>query len=119
MVVLGIDITVLFCPMGPYNIYVTMLFFQEAQKPYSFIPFGSGARTCLGMNMAKVTMLVFLHRLTSGYKCVVLPNSAIPKPLLTLCAYIMNTSFYLAILFVGGQLMSRILALKRRHIFPD
>ncbi|XP_031253886.1 abscisic acid 8'-hydroxylase 3-like isoform X1 [Pistacia vera] len=41
--------------------------FEEIQKPYSFIPFGSGARTCLGMNMAKVTMLVFLHRLTSGY----------------------------------------------------
>lgn len=41
--------------------------FDEMQKPYSFIPFGSGPRTCLGMNMAKVTMLVFLHRLTSGY----------------------------------------------------
>jgi cytochrome P450 len=45
--------------------------FDEAQKPYSFIPFGSGSRTCLGMNMAKVTMLVFLHRLTSGYKWTV------------------------------------------------
>ncbi|KAK2357421.1 cytochrome P450, family 722, subfamily A, polypeptide [Trifolium repens] len=41
--------------------------FDEMQKPYSFIPFGSGPRTCLGMNMAKVTMLIFLHRLTSGY----------------------------------------------------
>ncbi|XP_058760789.1 abscisic acid 8'-hydroxylase 1-like [Vicia villosa] len=41
--------------------------FDEMQKPYSFIPFGSGPRTCLGMNMAKVTMLVFLHRLTSCY----------------------------------------------------
>ncbi|KAI4327645.1 hypothetical protein L6164_020082 [Bauhinia variegata] len=41
--------------------------FDEMQKPYSYIPFGSGPRTCLGMNMAKVTMLVFLHRLTSGY----------------------------------------------------
>ncbi|KAK3007510.1 hypothetical protein RJ639_014497 [Escallonia herrerae] len=45
--------------------------FQEMQKPYSYIPFGSGPRTCLGMNMAKVTMLVFLHRLTSGYKWTV------------------------------------------------
>ncbi|XP_075653750.1 abscisic acid 8'-hydroxylase 1-like isoform X1 [Castanea sativa] len=45
--------------------------FDEMQKPYSFIPFGSGPRTCLGMNMAKVTMLVFLHRLTSGYKWTV------------------------------------------------
>ncbi|XP_010029756.2 cytochrome P450 90A1 isoform X1 [Eucalyptus grandis] len=44
---------------------------QEMQKPYSFIPFGSGPRTCLGMNMAKVTMLAFLHRLTSGYSWTV------------------------------------------------
>ncbi|XP_061360988.1 3beta,22alpha-dihydroxysteroid 3-dehydrogenase-like [Gastrolobium bilobum] len=41
--------------------------FDEMQKPYSFMPFGSGPRTCLGINMAKVTMLVFLHRVTSGY----------------------------------------------------
>ncbi|XP_055804498.1 3beta,22alpha-dihydroxysteroid 3-dehydrogenase-like [Solanum dulcamara] len=45
--------------------------FDEIQKPYSYIPFGSGPRTCLGINMAKVTMLVFLHRLTTGYKWTV------------------------------------------------
>ncbi|GMN29365.1 hypothetical protein TIFTF001_002395 [Ficus carica] len=45
--------------------------FDEMQKPYSFIPFGAGPRTCLGINMAKVTMLVFLHRLTSEYKWTV------------------------------------------------
>ncbi|XP_070051332.1 abscisic acid 8'-hydroxylase 3-like isoform X2 [Nicotiana tomentosiformis] len=45
--------------------------FDEMQKPYSYIPFGSGLRTCLGINMAKVTMLVFLHRLTSGYEWTV------------------------------------------------
>ncbi|XVE82574.1 hypothetical protein DITRI_Ditri16bG0016600 [Diplodiscus trichospermus] len=45
--------------------------FDETQKPYSFMPFGSGPRTCLGMNMAKLTMLVFLHRLTTGYKWTV------------------------------------------------
>ncbi|XP_029117801.2 abscisic acid 8'-hydroxylase 3-like [Elaeis guineensis] len=42
--------------------------FDEMQKPYTFIPFGSGVRTCLGINMAKVTMLVFLHRLTCSYR---------------------------------------------------
>ncbi|GKV29612.1 hypothetical protein SLEP1_g38519 [Rubroshorea leprosula] len=45
--------------------------FDEMQKPYSFIPFGSGPRTCLGINMARVTMLAFLHRLASGYKWTV------------------------------------------------
>jgi cytochrome P450 len=45
--------------------------FDENQKPYTYIPFGSGPRTCLGINMARVTMLVFLQRLTSGYKWTV------------------------------------------------
>ncbi|KAJ9564514.1 hypothetical protein OSB04_000480 [Centaurea solstitialis] len=44
---------------------------QEIQKPYSYLPFGSGPRVCLGINMAKLTMLVFLHRLTSGYNWTV------------------------------------------------
>ncbi|KAA3461128.1 abscisic acid 8'-hydroxylase 3-like [Gossypium australe] len=44
------------------------MMFQDFQKPYSFLPFGAGPRTCLGINMAKVAMLVFVHRLTSGYK---------------------------------------------------
>ncbi|KAG8377459.1 hypothetical protein BUALT_Bualt08G0035200 [Buddleja alternifolia] len=41
--------------------------FDEMPKPYTYMPFGSGPRTCLGINMAKVTMSVFLHRLTTGY----------------------------------------------------
>ncbi|XP_073286728.1 3beta,22alpha-dihydroxysteroid 3-dehydrogenase [Primulina huaijiensis] len=45
--------------------------FDDMQKPCSYIPFGSGPRTCLGINMAKVTMLVFLHRLTGGYTWIV------------------------------------------------
>ncbi|KAF5736009.1 abscisic acid 8'-hydroxylase 3-like [Tripterygium wilfordii] len=45
--------------------------FDEIQKPYSLIPFGSGPRTCIGMNLAKVAMLVFLHRLTTGYRWTV------------------------------------------------
>ncbi|XP_024174111.1 cytochrome P450 716B1 [Rosa chinensis] len=39
--------------------------FDEMQKPYSFVPFGSGPRTCMGINMGKTTMMVFLHRLTT------------------------------------------------------
>ncbi|KAK1588263.1 hypothetical protein Q3G72_021452 [Acer saccharum] len=45
--------------------------FNDTHKPCSFIPFGSGRRTCIGRNMAKVTLLVFLHRLTSRYKWTV------------------------------------------------
>ena len=41
---------------------------QESQKPYTYIPFGEGTRTCLGINMAKATMPVFLHWLTGGYR---------------------------------------------------
>ncbi|XP_057420710.1 3beta,22alpha-dihydroxysteroid 3-dehydrogenase-like isoform X1 [Lotus japonicus] len=41
--------------------------FDETQKPYSFIPFGAGPRTCLGMYMAKLKMLIFIHRLVGGY----------------------------------------------------
>ncbi|XWS14545.1 hypothetical protein CRYUN_Cryun35bG0019100 [Craigia yunnanensis] len=42
--------------------------FDDESKPYSFLAFGTGARTCLGMNMAKAMMLVFLHRLLTTYK---------------------------------------------------
>ncbi|KDP36557.1 hypothetical protein JCGZ_08324 [Jatropha curcas] len=42
--------------------------FDEMQKPYSFIPFGAGPRTCLGIEMGKLSMLVFLHRLTREYE---------------------------------------------------
>lgn len=41
---------------------------QGESKPNSFLAFGTGGRTCLGMNMAKAMMLVFLHRLITTYK---------------------------------------------------
>ncbi|XP_077221492.1 cytochrome P450, family 722, subfamily A, polypeptide 1 [Tasmannia lanceolata] len=42
--------------------------FDEDPKAYSFLAFGTGARTCLGMNLAKAMMLVFLHRLVTTYR---------------------------------------------------
>ncbi|KAL5819151.1 hypothetical protein ACOSQ4_022993 [Xanthoceras sorbifolium] len=49
-------------------------------KPYSFLAFGMGERTCLGLNMAKAMMLVFLHRLITTYKWkVVDSDSSIEK----------------------------------------
>ncbi|XAR61733.1 (+)-abscisic acid 8'-hydroxylase [Bertholletia excelsa] len=41
--------------------------FDDDSKPYSFLAFGQGGRTCLGMNWARAMMLVFLHRLVTTY----------------------------------------------------
>ncbi|KAG6480347.1 abscisic acid 8'-hydroxylase 4-like [Zingiber officinale] len=42
--------------------------FDEDPKPYSFMAFGIGGRTCVGMHLAKAMMLVFLHRLVTTYR---------------------------------------------------
>ncbi|XP_062181530.1 abscisic acid 8'-hydroxylase 4-like isoform X2 [Phragmites australis] len=42
--------------------------FNEDIKPYSFLVFGAGGRTCLGMNLAKIMMLIFLHRLVTTFR---------------------------------------------------
>ncbi|WOK97789.1 abscisic acid 8'-hydroxylase 4 isoform X2 [Canna indica] len=42
--------------------------FDEDSKPYSFMAFGIGGRICMGMNLAKAMMLVFLHRLITTYR---------------------------------------------------
>ncbi|KAJ1684816.1 hypothetical protein LUZ63_016206 [Rhynchospora breviuscula] len=42
--------------------------FDDDPKPYTFLAFGAGGRTCLGMNLAKIMMLVFLHRLVTTYR---------------------------------------------------
>lgn len=42
--------------------------FTDDMKPYSFLVFGAGSRTCLGMNLAKYMMLIFLHRLVTNFR---------------------------------------------------
>lgn len=42
--------------------------FNDDMKPYSFLVFGAGSRTCLGMNLAKIMMLIFLHRLVTNFR---------------------------------------------------
>ncbi|KAI3968916.1 hypothetical protein MKW92_043408 [Papaver armeniacum] len=42
--------------------------------PYSFLAFGTGGRTCLGMNLAKSMMIVFLHRLITTYRWEVIDS---------------------------------------------
>ncbi|XP_061350817.1 abscisic acid 8'-hydroxylase 4 isoform X3 [Gastrolobium bilobum] len=50
--------------------------FPAESKPYSFLAFGVGGRTCLGKNMAKAMMLVFLHRLITRYKWEVIDSDS-------------------------------------------
>ncbi|XP_019416683.1 PREDICTED: abscisic acid 8'-hydroxylase 4 isoform X2 [Lupinus angustifolius] len=50
--------------------------FSDESKPYSFLAFGMGARTCLGKNMAKAMLLVFLHRLITTYKWKVIDSDS-------------------------------------------
>eukprot|EP01018_Ginkgo_biloba_P035716 Gb_30274 [translate_table: standard] len=42
--------------------------FDESPIPYSFLAFGAGVRTCLGINLAKLMTTVFLHRLVTTYR---------------------------------------------------
>ncbi|TXG59788.1 hypothetical protein EZV62_014361 [Acer yangbiense] len=51
-------------------------FDEYDSKPYSFLAFGMGGRTCLGLNMAKAMMLVFLHRLITTYKWKVIDSDS-------------------------------------------
>ncbi|XP_057531278.1 abscisic acid 8'-hydroxylase 1 isoform X2 [Amaranthus tricolor] len=52
--------------------------FENEVKAYSFLAFGAGGRTCLGMNLAKTMMLVFLYRLVTTYSWEVTdPDSSV------------------------------------------
>ncbi|XP_066335471.1 abscisic acid 8'-hydroxylase 4-like isoform X1 [Miscanthus floridulus] len=42
--------------------------YTKRQAPYSFLVFGAGGRTCLGMNLAKIMMLIFLHHLVTNWR---------------------------------------------------
>ncbi|KAJ8555563.1 hypothetical protein K7X08_013059 [Anisodus acutangulus] len=42
--------------------------FDDDSKPYSFLAFGMGGRTCLGLHLARAMMLVFVYRLTTSYR---------------------------------------------------
>ncbi|XP_011649633.1 abscisic acid 8'-hydroxylase 2 isoform X2 [Cucumis sativus] len=54
--------------------------FDEETKAFSFLAFGMGGRQCLGMNLAKAMMLVFLHRLLTSFRWKVMDcDSSIEK----------------------------------------
>ncbi|XP_021852785.1 abscisic acid 8'-hydroxylase 4 isoform X2 [Spinacia oleracea] len=52
--------------------------FDNEAKAYSYLAFGVGGRTCLGTNLARIMMLVFLYRLLTAYKWEVTdPDSSV------------------------------------------
>nr|XP_004238286.1 abscisic acid 8'-hydroxylase 2 [Solanum lycopersicum] len=48
--------------------------FDDDSKPYRFLAFGMGGRTCLGLHLARAMMLVFVYRLTTSYRWKVLDS---------------------------------------------
>lgn len=48
--------------------------FSDESKANWILAFGQGRRTCLGMNLARAMMLVFLHRLVTTYRWKVLDS---------------------------------------------
>ncbi|BAT77746.1 hypothetical protein LR48_Vigan09g026100 [Vigna angularis] len=50
--------------------------FPAESTPYSFLAFGMGGRACLGKNMAKAMMLVFLHRFITNCKWKVIDSDS-------------------------------------------
>jgi (+)-abscisic acid 8'-hydroxylase len=41
---------------------------QVAPRPSTFLPFGSGVHACPGNELAKLEMLVLVHRLVTAYR---------------------------------------------------
>lgn len=41
--------------------------FEEPIAPYVFVPFGGGPRVCVGYQLAKLNILIFLHYVVTRY----------------------------------------------------
>ncbi|KAL6859098.1 hypothetical protein ACP4OV_018100 [Aristida adscensionis] len=49
--------------------------FKVSPRPGTFLPFGSGVHACPGNELAKLEMLVLVHRLVTGYRWEVVGSS--------------------------------------------
>lgn len=58
---------------------------QVSPRPNTFMPFGNGVHACPGNELAKLEMLVLIHHLVTGYRCV---------PLHTDSPYILRLSLW-------------------------
>ncbi|CAM6092111.1 unnamed protein product [Calypogeia fissa] len=50
--------------------------FEKAPKPNTFLPFGSGRHACVGVELAKLEIFVFLHLLTTQFSWEVIGADA-------------------------------------------
>jgi hypothetical protein len=57
---------------------------QVAPRPNTFIPFGNGVHACPANELAKLEMLVLIHHLVTGYRCVSSPCKSTIYSLLSL-----------------------------------
>ncbi len=48
--------------------FVTIMILQELVKSLSFVTFGVGLRLCLGMNLVKLEIFLFVHFLMTKYR---------------------------------------------------
>ena len=53
---------------------------QVAPRPGTFLPFGSGVHACPGNDLAKLEMVVLVHRLVTNYRYVSRPPPSRPRP---------------------------------------
>ncbi|KAJ0780407.1 putative (+)-abscisic acid 8'-hydroxylase [Helianthus annuus] len=51
--------------------------FEVAPRPNTYMPFGNGAHSCPGSELAKLEMLVFLHHLTTTFKWEVIGEDGV------------------------------------------
>ncbi len=50
------------------NFFVVVMILQEPIKSLSFVAFGVEPRLCLGMNLAKLEISLFVHFLMTKYR---------------------------------------------------
>ncbi|KAJ7541128.1 hypothetical protein O6H91_10G047500 [Diphasiastrum complanatum] len=70
--------------------------FEVPPKPNTFMPFGNGAHSCPGHDLAKLEMLIFVHHLTTKYRWEVMGSMTgiqygpfpLPKNGLPICVHL-------------------------------
>ena len=51
---------------------------KQSRNPYSFLPFGHGPHSCIGMRFAKMQIRLVLARMLRKYRLDVTPDTKVP-----------------------------------------